>query len=637
MTELPVINPVVCENPYLEMAGPILVLAGPGTGKTYQLARRIQTLVDAQSVNPEEITVITFTREAALGMRAKLGGHGKAEYVEPDKRPRNIMTMHALGHRIIEENAGEIGLTPGVSVVGDKLLKAALMRDAALLAGLGEEAAKQALEDKEHANASASAETKRVHAEYAKILRACNAIDYDDQIAIACDILDTHPDVLKEYRAVTRHLLVDEYQDINADQHRLIKLLSGGQEAGLFAAGDDDQSIYGFRGGDPSYIRNFHTDYLGAQILQLQISRRCLKNILDCALALVSKYDPSRVPKVAPGYTETESGLVKVWNCPSDAREADLIARAIYAKSAKGEADDFFVLVPNRNYVKTITQALTAKGITHDVGTTSESSAEWTTLVTLKDWLGKHSNLLTRHVVELVLDAGTTTMPGPRVRKAEKVAARLEFAREIAELWKPVLAGSKSLINSLQEGATSSAKVKEVWDLADAMQAAYQSDALPGFIASVGQACAIFPTIESFYKCLGLLEATPGGLGATRSAVRILTFQSSKGLEADCVFIVGLEEGSIPRDLADATSTAEAARLVFVAMTRAKRELHLTHARTRAGAATFKAVSRQISPSAFVGCFPDDQSEKQYVRAAGSAKKPKQGRVLNVLRGPHGA
>lgn len=614
------IKPVVCADPYLEMKGPILVLAGPGTGKTYQLAKRIQALVDVEGVDPEEITVITFTREAALGMRAKLSDHGKAEYVEREKRPRNIMTMHALGHRIIEENAGAIGLIKGVSVVSDKLLKAALMRDAALLAGLDEAAGKQALDDKEHANTSAGAETKTVHQQYAKILRACNAIDYDDQIAIACEILDTHPNVLEEYRTITRHLLVDEYQDINADQHRLIRLLAGGQEAGLFAVGDDDQSIFGFRGGDPSYIRNFHTDYVGSQILQLQVSRRCLKNILDCAIALVSKYDPDRVAKVAPDYTETEPGLVRIWNCPSDAREAEIIAGAIYAKSAKGEAEDFFVLVPSRNYVKAITQALTAKGIAHDVGTANESTPEWKTLVTLRDWLENPSNLWTRHVIELILDAGTTTMPGPKVRKPEKVAARLEFAREIAELWRPVLASAKPLVTSLEEAAGQSSKVKEVWELADAMRSAYQADAISGFLICVGQACAIFPTIESFYKCLGLLEATPGRLGATSSAVRILTFQSSKGLEADCVFIVGLEEGSIPREIEDASSTAEAARLVFVAMTRAKKELHLTHARTRAGAATFKPVSRQLNPSAFMGCFPSGQSEKQYVQPAGTKR-----------------
>ncbi|TAN10755.1 MAG: ATP-dependent helicase, partial [Rhizobiaceae bacterium] len=509
-------KPIVCESPYLEMAGPILVLAGPGTGKTYQLARRIQALVDSQGVAPDEITVITFTREAALGMRGKLNAQGRPEYVEPDKQPRNIMTMHALGHRIIEENARVIGLNQDVSVVSDKVLKGALMRDAALLVGLTESDAKRALRDKETANRSACDESRRVHEQYAKLLRACNAIDFDDQIEIACQILEGQPGVLEQYRAMTRHLLVDEYQDINADQHRLIRLLSAGNESGLFAVGDDDQSIYGFRGGDPSYIRDFRSDYLGAQILQLQVSRRCLKNILDCALTVVTQYDSSRVPKVAPVYTEPEPGLVKVWDCPSDSREAELIAKAIYAKSAKGEAVDFFVLVPSRNYVKTITRALTAKGIVHDVGTSSESSPEWDALTTLKQWLEQPSNLSTRHVIELIVAAGTTSMPRPGVRRADKQAARQDYAREIAELWTPVLAGTETLVSNLEREAGSSTKIKEIWELSDAMRTAHQTDDTPAFLSSVRGALQTFPTIESFYKCLEMLEATPGRLGATK-------------------------------------------------------------------------------------------------------------------------
>ncbi len=610
------IKPVVQADPYLEMAGPILVLAGPGTGKTYQLARRIQTLVDTHKVTPAEITVITFTREAALGMCAKLGDHDKAEYIEPAKRPKNIMTMHALGHRIINENAGKIGLEPDVLVVKDRLLREALMRDAALLVGLGEADGKQALDDKERAITSPRAETTKVLAKYSEILRACNAIDHDDQIAIACELLETHAPILEAYQAVARHLLIDEYQDINADQHRLIKALTGGQEGGLFAVGDDDQSIYGFRGGDPRYIRTFHTDYPSSQILQLQTSRRCLKNILDCALSVVATYDSSRVAKVAPVYTETEPGLVKVWNCPSDAREAKLIAEAIYAKAANGEAADFFVLVPNRNYAKTITIALTANGVAYENATSTESSSERDTLGTVRGWLNQSSNLSARHVIELVLTAGTTGLLGRKVKKPEKLAAREAFLRDIAELWTPVLAGSKSLGESLEEAATTKATVEEVSKLLDPIRQAHQADAVPKFIAAVGGAFKIFLTIESFYKCLQFLDDSPGALDATKGTVRILTFQSSKGLEADCVFIIGLEEGTYPSNASNVVKTAEEARLIFVAMTRAKKELHLTHARKRTGASTYKPFSRQLTASAFVGCFPKGQSKERYVKSA---------------------
>ena len=386
------VEPVITESPYLEMNGPTLLLAGPGTGKTYQLARRIQSLVDTHGVAADEITVITYTREAAQGMRAKINTRDKPEYIEPSKQPKKILTMHSLGHGIINENASAIGLKPGVSVVTDRVLKEGLMRDAALIAGSTEADCRTASDDKAKANTSASPESIKIQAEYVKLLRACNAVDFDDQIALACDILSKNESVLESYRASAKHLLVDEYQDINADQHRLITLLTSGQPEGLFAVGDDDQSVYGFRGGDPKYIRNFSSDFPGAKVLQLQMSRRCLKNILDCAVSVVTKYDPSRVPKAPPTYQGETAGLVQIWNCPSEAREGKLIGKAIYAKTASGEADSFFVLVPSRNYVQPIAKGLTDAGVAHEIGTSGEESEEWATLLTLRSWLQEPTN-----------------------------------------------------------------------------------------------------------------------------------------------------------------------------------------------------------------------------------------------------
>ena len=137
------------------------------------------------------------------------------------------------------------------------------MRDAALLAGLSETAGKHALDDKTRAGARhPSDQTKQVLAKYfGDTERRATRLILMTRSRSRARFSEGHPDVLAEYQTTARHLLIDEYQDINADQHKLIKLLTGGQEAGLFAVGDDDQSIYQFRGGDPRYIRTFHTDY----------------------------------------------------------------------------------------------------------------------------------------------------------------------------------------------------------------------------------------------------------------------------------------------------------------------------------------------------------------------------------------
>jgi ATP-dependent exoDNAse (exonuclease V) beta subunit len=249
---------------------------------------------------------------------------------------------------------------------------------------------------------------------------------------------------------MARHLLVDEYQDINADQDRMIQTLMSGQTEGLFAVGDDDQSVYGFRGGDPRYIRTFQNTYPNAAVLQLKVSRRCLKNILDCAITVVSRFDTGRIPKADPSYTETDPGLVQVWNCPSEQREANLIAKLITKKAADGDAVDFFVLVPNRNYVQPISQALNALGVAHEDGTSGAKSKDWSTLQTVKEWIDEPSDLVTRHVVELIIFGGKTKMPGPKVKLPEKKGLRHDYASQVADLWGPVLAGTTSFAETLE-------------------------------------------------------------------------------------------------------------------------------------------------------------------------------------------
>lgn len=619
MSESPM--PLVCPEAYKEVGAPILLLAGPGTGKTYQLVMRIKYLVDECEVAPDEITVITFTNEAANGMRNKLKDEGEAEYIEPGKRPKDILTMHSLGLSIINKGAGRVGLVPPVTVVVERILQQGIMRDAAILNDLTEVDGIRALMAKQTASIP-SDECTQVIQTYGEILRSCNAVDFDDHISLACDILKQDAELLRECQSSARHLLIDEYQDINADQHRLIRLLAGGQEDGLFAVGDDDQSIYGFRGGDPRFIRTFSEDYPNAKILQLQISRRCLKNILDCAVALVETYDPERSPKAQPEYTQTEPGLVKIWNCPSEPREAELIAKWIYKQTASGEAEDFFILVPNRNYVNPIAQALSALGVPHEIGTAGEENKDWDQLRLIRKWLETPSSILARHVIELILRSGKTSMPSNRVRKEENIQQRRDYARQVAELWQPVLRGELDLDGSLEAAAKTSTEMAELHTVMADISAAYAEKDTVAFVEAVRNGLGIFESVGDLYKCLwrlaGDFEQGPSAMCVTR----ILTYQSSKGLEADCVFIVALEESVTPSNPGDTGRTAEDARLLFVAMTRAKKELHLHYVRSRTGASTYKAESHNLRRSPFIDCLPTDQCEGQYI-AAKAAKAAK--------------
>jgi superfamily I DNA/RNA helicase len=167
---------------------------------------------------------------------------------------------------------------------------------------------------------------------YRAILKSCSAVDYDEQILLACRILKEKSGLITKYRALTRHLLIDEYQDINAAQFELISLLSEGQRDGLFVVGDDDQSIYSWRGGSPAFIRNFG-EYFGsnadAKVVELLESFRCHRHILEGAMAVVQKYDSERSSKGQFEYKMGDGPKIQIHNVPSDEKEAEIVRKII--------------------------------------------------------------------------------------------------------------------------------------------------------------------------------------------------------------------------------------------------------------------------------------------------------------------
>jgi len=186
-------------------------------------------------------------------------------------------------------------------------------------------------------------------------------VDHDEQVLLACQILKNNPDVLAKYRALTRHLLVDEYQDINAAQFGLIRLLSDGQRDGLFVVGDDDQSIYSWRGGSPEYIRRFKDDFSpDARVVPLSESFRCHRHVLEGAIAVVEQFDRGRLPKGTFQYKIPDGPRIVIHNAPSDAKEAKLVRRIVQDALP---SQDVLVLFPTRLFLRAIAQELRAAQI----------------------------------------------------------------------------------------------------------------------------------------------------------------------------------------------------------------------------------------------------------------------------------
>jgi len=595
---------------------PALLLAGPGTGKTYQIAKRIKFLTD-NGIPPSEITVITFTSEAAGNMRKKIEDEGGNEYIEPDKRPGRVSTMHSLGHTILSENPKLFGLQRDFKVVDNETVKRILMNDAALILDKNFDDAEDAFYLRR--SGSKSDDSKKIVEMYERILRACNSIDYDDQILLACKLLRENEEIREKYSSESKYLLVDEYQDINPDQFELIKILSADFPDGLFVVGDDDQSIYRFRGGSPAFIRRFQSDYgERSEVFQMDESRRCPVNILESALSVVVKFDKSRVPKSPFNYKRKDSGLVIIHDCPSDDREAEIIAGIILDKIKKAkelgkDPGDFLILIPTKFYGEKIYSVLNRYNISVDFKPLAVSEG-FSKLRTIKRWLEDNSsNITTRLVIEFIIDSGSVGIPGPKSRSEEKIKIRASGEKIVSSLWAMVIEKNISLYEALKILSKTNELCNNVFKRLIELQETYIKKDVSEFLEVLSSCTKPWSTPEHFLNDVdNVIFNTDRKVMVDKNyLVRLMSYQGAKGLEAEYVFSIGLEKGTIPRNK-NSEKVAEEARLFFVAMTRAKDEIHLFHCRKRSGSATFMPISRNLTRSSFLDSLPEDKIETTY-------------------------
>lgn len=596
--------------------GPVALVAGPGSGKTTVLARRVKHLVEERGADPEEITVITFTREAARNMKERLtppAKEGMPNITLPlEFHPQTICTMHSLGARIVADNCDRLGVTSGYRVVSAWQVRQMLFEDAARLCredtGFGRECDRR----KQQVGMPENERQEQVFDAYQKILRSCNAIDFDDQIIMACQVLSNHDDVRQDWQRRATHLLVDEYQDINSAQLELIQLLSGPDASGLFVVGDDDQSIYGFRGAEPDYIRNFEEHFVGGHIESIPDCFRCQPHVIKAAHGFIEMFNPDRIKKPEPICIRPEGPLVTVHGVPSDAREAVIIATMAADALREG---DVLVLLPKSGYADQLEKELRKRRIAFDVPPQRGSTATLM-FAALRDWLADPSdNLAFRELLQAVADGGSVGIPGPKVRKPEKVAEREEALTKLSDLWKGVFAGA-----SLRDSLRISTQNSDLYKMLDAVTDELEQ-AAEGTPTDFGQRTfeALKPWANS-KSMLDELAASPAGtrgpIDGDANVVRIMTMRNSKGLEAETVFIIGLEEGAFPNGEHDTDQFKEEARLFYVSMTRAKKDLHLFHARSRSGGKTYKAKSFGMNPSPFLEGLPERHRKHQYHQSA---------------------
>jgi DNA helicase-2/ATP-dependent DNA helicase PcrA len=396
-------------------------------------------------------------------------------------------------------------------------------------------------------------------------LKKFGYIDYDDQILLAYKLLEDYPEILKKEQNKVEYLLVDEYQDINHAQWKLIKLLSEGKTENLFVVGDGDQSIYGFRGGDPKYIKSFENDYgTNAEIKHLTTNHRCPSNIYKGSFYMVRKYNGGDIRLIDKFQFKNElTTKIKVYNFELQNKEAYFIANRIHEI---GTSYDILILVPGLLYIKPITRALTKRHIDFCCDYDIEKT-EFFLLSILLQWLKEPSdNFRFRMLIEEIINRRISDIPDKR-ENAKK---------QISNFWDEV-GGRKTLYTRVKKLKNNDLFCKLIDGLSRLKEAYKNKDDISNFISIAVNELKIWKDISSFGNELNSIvnEIQNSVNIPAKTNVRILTMKKAKGLEADYVFIIGLENGILPHK--DESDIKEESRLLYVAMTRTKKELYLLH------------------------------------------------------------
>lgn len=528
------------------VSGPLLIIAGPGTGKTRTLTHRLAHMVATGVAEPEACLALTFTRRAAEEMRERLAA------LMPDGARRiTVTTFHGLGLEILRRHRTELGLQRGFRVA-DETVRLDLIGE---LYGVSRSAAGRLAEaigrirrgDVETLSTQDLADRDRPAvdpAPYLEALRDRDLVDFDDLLVQAVELFENRPEALAASRRRFRCLSIDEYQDVDALQYRLVRLLAP-DAANLCAIGDPDQSIYRFRGADVGFFLRFQQDYPTAQTVELRRNYRSSRAIVEAALQAI-----------APASLVADRTLEAM----TDGGAEHLVVHA--ATSEKAEAE---------HVVQSIEQLL--GGTSHFSFNSGRVGDDGDGALSFDDFAVLYrTDAQSAAVIEALERAGIPFQKRSHGRLADRPEVRelLDTLREDAErritlplLTLPVVARLEAASRRLAEKSKAAATITGARDLL-APLAARCGDDLERFFAEVA------------------LGAEVDTWDPRAERVSLLTLHAAKGLEFAAVFVVGCVDGLLPfRRDGDDTDVDEERRLFFVGMTRARSHLILSHARRR--------------------------------------------------------
>jgi len=598
--------------------GPLLVIAGAGSGKTRVITHKIRYLIDTCEFSPHHIYALTFTNKAAREMQARIA----AMHPQKQRRKVNISTFHALGLVLLKQEAVQIGLHKNFTVLDTIDAKQILQE----LAGtpLNEETLNSAqhsisqwknnlispLEALNGASDEKTAATARLFLAYDKALLAYNAVDFDDLIRKPVMLLQTNTEVLTRWQNKVRYLLIDEYQDTNPMQYQLIRLLSGARAA-FTAVGDDDQSIYAWRGASAENMHRLQQDYPGLRVVKLEQNYRSMQSILQVANHLIG-HNPHLFEKKlwsTLGYGTP----VRVIATAHEQDEVERVVHEILSHQFRTRApfSDYAVLYRSNHQARPLEQALREQRIPYQ----QSGGISFFARTEIKDLFAYFRLMINPHDDAAFLrcvntprrDIGSTTLEKIGAYAKGRQCSLLEACQEFGlSEFLPEKALQRvqqfaTLILRTAEHARSDHTMQVIENFIQSLgYREYLSDSAPNPTAAQKR----LENVQALLQWLGKLtlpeqEAPLSFTEAIQkmtlidmldrqsedehaNAVQLLTLHAAKGLEFAHVFIIGFEEECLPhKNSIEADAIEEERRLAYVGMTRAQQTLSLLYAKQR--------------------------------------------------------
>ncbi len=661
----------------LHTDGPLLILAGAGSGKTRVIAHRIAYLVANGHVASDRILAVTFTNKAAEEMRTRV-----ETLLGTDCRQMWISTFHALCARLLRREAPHIGLSRDF-VIYDSTDQLTVMKQALRELGLDDSTLqpRMALSRISHAKnrmegaASFAGDTwnpreqqiGKLYEIYVRTLKDANALDFDDLLLKTVELFETSEKVRERYSEKFQYLMVDEYQDTNRPQYILVQRLAA-KRRNLCVVGDPDQSIYKWRGADLRNILDFEHDFPEAKIVRLERNYRSTQVILDAASSVISQ---NRNRKEKRLYTERKGGAkILYYRAGDDLDEAEFIARTARTALHDDVENTVAVLYRTNAQTRTVEDSLRRAGIPYRIigGVRFYERKEiQDALAYMKLVLNPHDDVALRRVinvpargigkgmmeslekVDLPSDAdGPPLLAGLQpVAASNSLWARLVHGVD-ARLLPPravsCLAAFRDLIVSLTEMARresvsiAAGKILDqsgyLKDLRD--EHSEEAESRIENLAELVSAAREYetrnpePSLAGFVDQLSLLSDVDEEAGSRDARVLMMTMHSAKGLEFPVVFIAGLEEGLFPhsRSSEDEAELEEERRLCYVGITRAKRRLVLTSAARRRTFGEYQSTE----PSRFIDEIPRELIDE----VPSTFVSPYQGNFSQFRANPYG-